>query len=58
MGGGRAEEWLLRGDRGQAAISLTPEMDGVGSGSCWNQIYVYTFESSQLEGAYVGDFLY
>ena len=33
VGGGRAEEWLLRGDRGQAAISLTPEMDGIGSSS-------------------------
>ena len=33
MGGGRAEERLLRGDRGQAAISLTPDMDGIGFGS-------------------------
>ena len=30
-GGGRAEESLATGDRGQAAISFTPDIDGTGS---------------------------
>ena len=25
---------------------------------CWNQMHVCTFESSQLEGSYVGDLQY
>ena len=25
---------------------------------CWNQLRVHIFESSQLEGSYVGGFLY
>ena len=33
LGGGRAEEWSVRGERGQAAITLTPDVDGIGSGS-------------------------
>ena len=49
MGDGRAEGSSATGDRGQAAISLTPEVDG----TC-----VRIFESSQLEGSYVGDLLY
>ena len=33
MGDGRAERWSAIGDGGQAAISLTPDVDGTGSGS-------------------------
>ena len=33
MGDGRAEGLSAIGDRGQAAISLTPDVDGTGSGS-------------------------
>ena len=33
MGDGRAEGLSAVGDRGQAAVSLTPDMDGTGSGS-------------------------
>ena len=33
MGGGRAEGSSAIGDRGQAAISLTHDVDGTGSGS-------------------------
>ena len=41
---GRAEESSTIGDGGQAAVSLTA--DGM---------HICTFESSQLEGMYVGD---
>ena len=33
MGDGRAEGSSAIGDRGQAAVSLTPDVDGTGSGS-------------------------
>ena len=33
MGDGRAEGLSAVGDGGQAAVSLTPDMDGTGSGS-------------------------
>ena len=33
MGGGRAEGSSAVGDGGQAAISITPVVDGTGSGS-------------------------
>ena len=49
MGDGRAEGSSAIGDVGQAAISLTPDLDGT---------HVHIFESSQLEGSYVGDLLY
>ena len=49
MGDGRAEGSSAIGDRGQAAISLTPDVDGM---------HVRIFESSQLEGSYVRDLLY
>ena len=49
MGDGRAEGSSAIGDGGQAAISLMPDMDGT---------HVRIFESSQLEGSYVGDLLY
>ena len=49
MGDGRAEGSSAIGDGGQAAISLTPDIDGT---------HVCIFESSQLEGWCVGDLLY
>ena len=49
VGDGRAEGSLPIGDGGQAATSLTPDIDGT---------HVRIFESLQLEGSYVGDFLY
>ena len=49
MGDGRAEGLSAIGDRGQAAILLMPDGDGT---------YIHIFESSQLEGSYVGDLLY
>ena len=49
MGDGRAEGSSAIGDGGQAAISLTSDVDAT---------HVRIFESSQLEGSYVGDLLY
>ena len=49
MGGGRAEGSSAIGDRGRAAISLTPDVDGT---------HVHIFASWQLEGSYIGDLLY
>ena len=49
VGDGRTEGLSAIGDGGQAAISLTPDVDGT---------HVHIFESSQLEGSYVGDLLY
>ena len=48
MGDGRAEGSSAIGDGGQAAISLTPDVDGT---------HVLIFENLQLEGSYVGDLL-
>ena len=48
MGDGRAEGLAATGDGGQAALSLTPDVDGM---------HVRIFESSQLEGSCVGDLL-
>ena len=48
MGDGRAEGLSAIGDGGQAAISLTPDVDGT---------QVCIFESSQLKGSYVGDLI-
>ena len=48
MGDGRAEGSSALGDGGRAAISLMPDVDGT---------HVRIFESSQLEGSYVGDLL-
>ena len=48
MGDGRAAGSSAIGDGGQAAISLTPDVDGA---------HVHIFESSQLEGSYVADLL-
>ena len=58
MGDGRAEGSSAIGEGGQAAISLAPDVDGPGTGSCWDKMYICLFESSQLEGSYVGDLLY
>ena len=38
MGDGRAEGSSAIGDREQAAISLTPDVDGTGSGSVMDSI--------------------
>ena len=46
MGDGRAEESSAVADGGPAAVSLTPDVDGM---------HIRIFESSQLEGLYVGD---
>ena len=48
MGDGRAEGPSATGDRGQAAGSLRPDAAGT---------RLRAFESSQLEGSYVGDLL-
>ena len=48
MGDGRAEGSSAIGDGGQAAVSLTPDVDGT---------HVCIFESSQLEVSYVGGLL-
>ena len=47
MGDGRAEGSSAIRDRGKAVISLTPDIDGT---------HVHIFESSQLEGSYVGTY--
>ena len=49
MGDGRAEGWSAIGDGGQAAISLTPDVDGM---------HLLLFESSQLDGSCIGELLY
>ena len=49
MGDGRAEGSSIRGDRGQAAVSLMPDISAM---------HICLFESSQLEGFYVEDSLY
>ena len=38
MGDGRGEGSSAIGDRGQASISLTPDVDGTGSGSLLNSV--------------------
>ena len=49
MGDGRAEGLLAKGDIGQAAISLMPDV---------HRGLVHIFESLQLESSYIGDLLY
>ena len=49
MGDGRAEGLSAMGDGGQAAVSLTPDVDDT---------HMHIFESLQLKGSYVGDLLY
>ena len=48
MGDCRAEGSSAKGDKGQAAVSLMPDVDGM---------HVCIFESSQLEDLYVGELL-
>ena len=48
-GDGRVKGSSAIGGGGQATVSLTPDVDGM---------HIRTFESSQLEGSYVGDLLY
>ena len=40
MGGVRAEASSAIGDGGQAAISLMPDIDGIGLVSCWITFYL------------------
>ena len=47
-GDGRAEGSPATGDRGQDAVSLTPDVDGT---------HVRIFESLRLEGSYVRDLM-
>ena len=49
VGDGRAEGFSATGDGGQAAMSLTPDA---------HRTHVRIFESSQLEGSYVGDLVH
>ena len=49
MGDGRTEGSSAIGDGGQAAVSFMHDIDGM---------HICIFESSQLEGSYVGDLLY
>ena len=49
VGDGRAERLSAAGDRRQAAIPITSDIDGT---------HVSIFKSSQLEGSFVGDLLY
>ena len=46
MGDSIAEGRSETGGGGQATVSLTPDVDGM---------HIRIFESSQLEGSYVGD---
>ena len=48
VGDGRAEGSSAVGDGGQAAVSLRLDTDGM---------HMCIFESSKLEGSYVGDLL-
>ena len=48
MRNGRAEGLSAIGDRGQTAVLLMPDIFGM---------LIYIFESSQLEGSYIGDLL-
>ena len=50
-GDGAAEGSSARGDGGQAARSLTPDVDG---SLLEHKLHVCIFESSKLEGSYVG----
>ena len=43
MGDGRAEGSLAIGDRGYAAVSFRPDLDG--TGSFWKHLHVHIFES-------------
>ena len=54
MGDGGAEGSSAIGDRGQAAVSFTPDVEGTGFGS----LLVRIFKSSQLVSLYVGDLPY
>ena len=57
MGDGRAEGQSAIGDRGQAAMSFTPDIDGTGSGSLLEpdaQMHTCIFESSKLKCSYIG----
>ena len=48
MGDGRAEGSLTIGDRGQAAISFTPDIDGTGSDSLLASILSTLLEKKKM----------
>ena len=52
MGDGRAERSSAIGDRGQAAISLMPDVDGTGSGSLLDSI-LSTLSKKQFSDVWV-----
>ena len=52
MGDGRVEGLSAIGDGGQAAISLTPDIDGTGSGS-WLDSILPTFLKKQSSDVWV-----
>ena len=54
MGDGRAEGSSAIGDGGQAATSLTPDIDGTGPGSLLDSI-VHILKVHNLKVRYVGD---
>ena len=57
MGDGRAEGSSAIGDGGLQFHSLLTLMAQV-LVPCWNQMHICIFESSKIEGSYVGDLLY
>ena len=57
-GDGGAEGSSAIGDRGQASISLTPDIDRTDSGSLLKPDAYFIFAGSQFEGPDVGDLLY
>ena len=54
LGDGRAEGLATIRDGRQAAVSLTPDLMAQVLVPCWNQMHILIFESSQLEGSYLG----
>ena len=51
MGDGRAEGSSAMGDGGQAAISLTPDVDGTGSGSLLDSVLSSLFFRHRWHGS-------
>ena len=58
MGDGRAEGSSAIGDEGKLQCHLRLTSMAQVLVPCWNQMHVHIFESSRLEGLYVGDLLY
>ena len=57
MGDGRAEGSSATGDGGKLQFHSCLMLMAQVLASCWNQMHISIFESSQLEGLYVGDLL-